>query len=182
MSQTEQTTLKPQQSRVLELLLNGTTVVSAAELSGVHRSTIYNWTRHDVNFRAALQAARVRRVLDVNERIHTMADQAIEILTQALSSDDVRPSRIRTAFGIVRMIRQDEHKQTAPPVAIWADSAFRQQSSVGPMELLSAGAIDWGEFERREAAVDAELMARARQNTLEYRKRREARQNATEAS
>jgi hypothetical protein len=147
--------LTPQQMQVIELLLAGSTVVAAAAKAGISRSTIYHWTRADLNFRAALQAARERRVQDVNERIHDMGDQAISILHSALTGGDVKPIQLRAALAILKMIRQDEEKAIGHPrqLPIESESAAAALTAapvdgplVDPMHLFEAGLIGPDEF------------------------------------
>jgi transposase-like protein len=99
--------LTAQQQQVADLLLNGSTVTAAAAQSGVHRSTIYHWCRNHKVFVSALDAARRRRVLDLNERIHGLADQAFNVMLDALAGKDVKPLQLRAALALLKMIRDD---------------------------------------------------------------------------
>jgi transposase-like protein len=99
--------LTPQQQQVAELLINGSTVTAAAAQTGIHRSTIYHWCRNHKVFVAALDAARRRRVLDLNERIHALADQAFNVMLDALSGKEIKPLQLRAALALLKMIRDD---------------------------------------------------------------------------
>lgn len=186
--------LIPQQTQVIELLLAGSTVIAAAEKTGISRSTIYNWTRTDHTFRAALQAARQRRVQDVNERIHAMGDEAISTLHRALTGGDIKPIQLRAALAILKMIRQDEEKaieiprqlpierqvtlgpttqtQSEPAAAITAAPVDGPLSD--PMELLKAGLIDYEEF----LVLDEELTQLLLEQSREARRKSQQQQQA----
>jgi hypothetical protein len=54
-----------------------------------------------------LDAARRRRVLDLNERIHALADQAFNVMLDALSGKEIKPLQLRAALALLKMIRDD---------------------------------------------------------------------------
>src|SRR4051812_14832295 len=54
-SSIEDQIIQNRQRVVLELLINGQGIATAARLANVHRSTIHRWMKSDVQFRAALQ-------------------------------------------------------------------------------------------------------------------------------
>jgi uncharacterized protein YerC len=113
-----------QQRQVAELLLAGSTVTAAAAHTGIPRSTICHWCRNHNALIAALDAARRRRALDLNERIHSLADQAFAVLVDALAGNEIKPLQLRAALALLKMIRDDgaSPQSAADPRDCWLDA------------------------------------------------------------
>ena len=100
--------LSPIQLQVLDLLLAGSTITEAAEKAHIHRTTIHHWCRAHHTFIAAFNAARERRLLDVNDELRWLSGPALEALRQALTADKpVAPARLRAALAVLKAIQQD---------------------------------------------------------------------------
>ena len=68
--------LSPAQTQVIVALAQGRTVSDAARDAGIHRSTIYNWFRHQPTFQAAFEDARREYVETVHEGMRELASYA----------------------------------------------------------------------------------------------------------
>ncbi len=75
---------------VLEHLVTGSTVVRAAEVAGVDRTTVHRWLRLDHGFQAAYNAARRDLQREVEARLLNLADVALETVEAAVLGGDVR--------------------------------------------------------------------------------------------
>ena len=94
MSDSPFTGLAAAQAQVALLLAHGATVTSAAEVTGLHRSTIYRWIKSDDHFRTALHQGRAEYTLTLRDDLRELSEQALrslmQLLTDPLSSPAVR--------------------------------------------------------------------------------------------
>jgi hypothetical protein len=78
--------LEPAQILALEALLSGQTVTEAAEAAGVNRTTVHRWLRDHFHFQAELNAARLALRQASFVRLDALAERALEVLQQSLST------------------------------------------------------------------------------------------------
>lgn len=97
--------LSPKQSEVLEALLSGSTISHAAELTGVHRSTIHLWCRGNTIFRAALRDAQSQQANLVLDGLRNRANRALETLEEIMI-DPAAPAsvRLKAATIVIRTV------------------------------------------------------------------------------
>jgi transposase-like protein len=78
--------LEPAQMVALEALLSGQTVTDAAAAAGVNRTTLHRWLREHFHFQAELNAARLALRQASFVRLDALAERALEVLQQSLST------------------------------------------------------------------------------------------------
>jgi hypothetical protein len=90
------------QLQVVDALLNGANLNTAAELAGVHRNTIANWRHTSPAFQRAVAIAETEITLALREEAVARAVKAFQVLDQIL--DDPKSStsaRLRAALFIL---------------------------------------------------------------------------------
>jgi len=80
------------QERVIGLLLAGKSVVEAAKLTKIGRSTIQRWKREDADFIAALNTARSERQRAHICELEAMVSAAIANVRGAIEGGDLKTS------------------------------------------------------------------------------------------
>ena len=107
-------TLTPSQIDVLKALVDGLSITKAAEIGGVHRSTVHLWTRHHPAFARALLLARQDRadcLIDELAGLHQLAiDTFREILSDPKASASVR---LKAAMQIVKLVESQRPSELA---------------------------------------------------------------------
>lgn len=97
--QTGEEKLSPSQIMVLSAILAGETIVRAAEISQVDRSTVHRWLREDWEF----QAARNRALLAMQEATATsllaLAQSALDTVAAAINDGDT-PTAVNVLKGL----------------------------------------------------------------------------------
>ena len=95
-------TLSATQLTVIDALLNGANLNTAAETAGVHRNTIANWRHTSPAFQSALDVAQTEMALALREEAVARAAKAFQALDRIL--DDPKSStsaRLRAALFIL---------------------------------------------------------------------------------
>ena len=108
--------LSPQQLTVIAALSTGLTVTNAAELAGVHRSTIYNWRRGIDEFRAALRHSRAQIAQLADDGIQSMVSLALDTIQQLLESEKTPASiKLKAAQAILNSARNFNQPANVSP-------------------------------------------------------------------
>jgi len=96
-------TLLPAQAQVVTALAQGQSVTAAAKQAGVHRDTIYQWLKSQLEFKTAVENARTEYVAVLSDGMRDLAARAIETLKELLD-DPKTPAavRLRTALAILQ--------------------------------------------------------------------------------
>ena len=102
--------LSTRQIAVIEALSNGVTVTEAAAEAGIHRSTINNWRRNNIDFQFAFAHAQYDRALLYRERAESLVDLAYATL-EALLTDPKTPATVRLKAALYI----HEKASTPPP-------------------------------------------------------------------
>jgi hypothetical protein len=106
--------LRIQQRLVLAALMAGKKYGEAAQSAGVDRRTLYNWMRHDENFRAAMTLWRQELLAAARDRLTMGAVDAAEALCHAAGAGNVH-----AAMGLLKGIgvcnRQDPMPKPRAP-------------------------------------------------------------------
>ena len=98
-------TLTPIQIQVLQSLVAGLSISSAAREAGVHRTTVHLWTRTLPDFARALLTLRQQRADRVMDELGDLADLAINTFRQILSDDQASASvRLKAAIEIAKRV------------------------------------------------------------------------------
>jgi len=84
--------LKPNQIVVLNLLLSGINLTSAAETAGVTRRTIHTWLNDDPEFIATFNAAKMEMLEAGRQRLSNSISAALDVVEQAISDGDLNAS------------------------------------------------------------------------------------------
>ena len=82
--------LSPEKVKALQALNAGQNMRQAAKSSGVGRTTLYRWLKHDPYFRAAFNAWKEEMLESAHARLLRSADIAITTLVQAIAKGDAR--------------------------------------------------------------------------------------------
>jgi hypothetical protein len=101
----------PQQSAV-DLLASGKTDTEAAELLGLHRTTVSKWRAYDPVFQAALNRRRAEVWASGVDRLRSLVPKALDALADELDRSG-SPNRLKAAGEILRLAQ-------LPAVAILA--------------------------------------------------------------
>jgi hypothetical protein len=141
------TPLTPIQMQVLQSLASGSTVSAAAEQAGLHRSTIYLWTRTIPGFNQVLADLRQQRASRLVDELGDLADLAIDTFRHILSDDKAPPAaRLKAAMEIVKMVDAQratapkaEEPTPAPAVAERSQSASQAPAAVGRNSACPCG-------------------------------------------
>jgi transposase-like protein len=140
--------LSPIQCQVVAGLLAGKSVSAVARENNIHRSTIYHWRLEHPYFKVVLDKARSRQQTAMFDLVQDLAEQAIEVVSDLLSSEDAN-LRLRAAQAILRLANPghlsketrsvidfealDAH--TAPPVKF---DTIRQNSTLSPEQCRNS--------------------------------------------
>ena len=89
--------ITPDQTRILALLISGSTITNAAQNVGISRRTVHSWLRNDPGFVAAYNQARIELFEAARARLLTLVEAAFGVVGQAIEAGDVR-----TALVILR--------------------------------------------------------------------------------
>jgi hypothetical protein len=84
--------LSIEQQNAIEHLLQGQSDRAAAEAAGVSRQTVWAWRNNDILFITELNRQRVELWSEARVRLKSMANRAIDVLEQQLSSSDPKVS------------------------------------------------------------------------------------------
>ncbi len=125
--------LTPKQAEVLALLMVGTSVTRAAELSGVARATVYRWLEQCDGFQAMLNRGRREVQMTVRAQLEMLSQHAVSAVAQSLIAGNAR-----TAMQLLRGLGFLPGKAAAcgssSPAQVAADRRDRQALN----ELLAA--------------------------------------------
>ena len=96
------TGLAAAKAQVALLLAHGATVTDAAEVTGLHRSTIYRWIKSGDHFRMAVQQGSAEYTLGLRDDLRELSEQALRSLMQLLTDPLSSPSvRLKTCMFIL---------------------------------------------------------------------------------
>ena len=100
--------LSPDQARVVLTLAQGGTVTHAADATGVHRSTIYNWFKQDPLFKQAVIEVRRERNERLFDQMRELESLALARLRRLLEDDSVPASvQLRAATLVLNRCQRD---------------------------------------------------------------------------
>ena len=119
--------LSTKQSRVLNALLLGSTVSSAAESGGVDRSTVYRWLKDDFVFQAELNRRRRDLCHAIERSLLATAVTAAETLRNAVEAGDVATSlQVLRGTGVL--------SGKTPPLGPEDPEVLRDEASIARAE------------------------------------------------
>ena len=110
-------TISPVQSFALEALVRGSTVTKAAEAAGVARETVSRWSHHDPVFIAELHNFRSDLAAQTRYALESLGMSAVAALCEALQDQSMRPTRLRAACAVLKLIGADRAETLAPTTA-----------------------------------------------------------------
>ena len=105
--------LTMQQSRVIDLLLEGKTQRKAAEEVGVTEVTVSRWQRKDVTFQQALEDRQRCLLLTQREALEMLVGKAIWTVA-TLMDDPSGHVRLRAAMAVLRAVGLDRPEEEDP--------------------------------------------------------------------
>src|SRR5947209_12528681 len=97
----EPVALSAVQQRALALLLEGRAFSAAAQVAGVHRSTLYRWIKQDAAFAAAYNAWQQELAESARARAHTAAMAAVEKVIRNMEIDGHLAMKFIKEMGIL---------------------------------------------------------------------------------
>jgi transposase-like protein len=108
-------TLTPEQHRIVTLLAAGYSITEAAAAENIHRNTVGYWRRTQPNFARELEFAIREQRLYWHEQANRLAPQAIATLEELLTNPGTSPSlRFRAATLILKMATDPQTKPIHP--------------------------------------------------------------------
>ena len=111
------TTISPVQSLALDALVSGGSITKAAKEAGVARETVSRWVHHDPAFLAELQNIRAEMAIQTRCALESLGMRAVGVLTDAIENQLVKPSRLRAACALLKMIGADRTETMASTTA-----------------------------------------------------------------
>jgi hypothetical protein len=126
-------TMTPAQGRVIEALASGSTVTAAAKTAGVARETVSRWVHHDPVFIAELHNTRAELAAQTRCALEALGTQAVATLCEALHDQRMRPTRLRAACAVLKMLGADKAETLSPtsPVEVHLRIREREQETRG---------------------------------------------------
>jgi hypothetical protein len=122
-------TLSPIQHHVLSLLAQGSSITAAAATVEIHRNTVANWRRSVPAFAREFEYAGRERALFWQDQAASLAQKAIDVLTDILNDSTAAPSlRLRAAFKVLSMatVPKPEPVKPFPTDAAESEALFGQ--------------------------------------------------------
>jgi transposase-like protein len=92
-------TLSLAQERAVSVLATRRNVAEAARAAGVNRTTVHRWIRGSEAFQQACETRRSQLRSEVQNRLFSIADKAVDVIEQALDDGDPK-----TALAVLRGI------------------------------------------------------------------------------
>lgn len=127
--------LTEQQLACIESLLAGSTKREAAEAVGCSPSTLSQWMQ-EPGFIAQLNSRRADLHEANTERLRSLAQKALEVLTEALESDDEKV-RLSASRQVLKALKLAEIEPPAGPLT--ADDVRRYQKKQALIQGLTGG-------------------------------------------
>ena len=94
--------LPPAQAQVIAFLAQGRSVTAAALEAGTHRTTIYNWLRHEPAFKTAAENARREYGRTLNDQLRDLSARALETLRNLLDDPNIPAAiRLKAALAVL---------------------------------------------------------------------------------
>jgi len=87
-NKTSKKVISPSKERVIEGLVGGLSITTAADANGVSRQNVHRWLREDYEFQAQLNATRTDLRNETEARLFALAAEAIGALENALQRGD----------------------------------------------------------------------------------------------
>ncbi len=124
--------LTVKQLEVVKALSSGLSATTAADVAGLHRTTIHHWCRTIPEFRDALEVAKQARIDIVYDEMNALVSPSIDILRHIIEDESVSPAlRIRTALAILKFVatpaKSATRKQQDPEAEIHHNSSPEEQ-------------------------------------------------------
>ena len=95
-------TLTPQQAEIVHALSQGATITAAAQASGLHRTTVYNWLKTQPAFESAVEQARADYILTLRDDLKSMSCLALSTLRSILETSDIPAAvRLKAALAVL---------------------------------------------------------------------------------
>ncbi len=121
--------LTPEQLNAIDLLILGKTDREVAEAVGVRRETVTKWHKNPF-FSAELSIRREELWSDAKLRLKSLAQEAVNVLTRGLSSQDEKVAitaavHILKTVGLYGEVKQDFGPDT-PEEAVWKQAVERK--------------------------------------------------------
>ena len=97
--------------------MRGSTITKAAEAAGVARETVSRWSHHDPVFIAELHNFRADLAAQTRYALESLGMRAVAALCEALQDQSMRPTRLRAACAVLKLIGADRAETLAPTTA-----------------------------------------------------------------
>jgi hypothetical protein len=94
--------LSEPQERALAVLLEGRAFSAAAQLAGVHRSTLYRWIKEDAAFAAAYNAWQQELAESARARMHAAIHLAVERVIRCMENNQDLSFKVLKEMGILK--------------------------------------------------------------------------------
>lgn len=96
--------LRPNQVKALTALVEGHTIVEAAGLADVSRSTLQKWMQEDDAFRAAFRATKADALDTVARKLLRLGVKAVDTLQAILDTSQNESVKARTAIDSINAL------------------------------------------------------------------------------
>jgi hypothetical protein len=111
----------------MEALLAGKSIVDAATVARVDRTTIHRWFRDDAAFIAEYQTDRAEMVGRIRRELAALGQDAVETLRESLAQGAPPELRLRAALALLKMLGADYPVECGDTTVREAAAAVRER-------------------------------------------------------
>jgi DNA-directed RNA polymerase specialized sigma24 family protein len=101
--------LNAKQTKAILLLIEGKTPEEVSRVLGIHSKTLYRWLEKDIDFKKALQEAKISIFNEALENLKSLSREAVNTLRDLLTSRHKDTARLGSAKTILELaLKQKE--------------------------------------------------------------------------
>ena len=127
--------LSIEQENAIDLLITGKSDGETGKTVGVARQTVWNWRNNDPYFKAELNKRRQALWAASQDRIRSLAADALDVLEEDLQQTDDFKSRSNAAFFVLKSM--GFHKRNLYPWGVTeVDEGEKEEQSLSLMKLI----------------------------------------------
>ena len=95
--------LSPVQAQVAAILAQGHSITAAARQAGIHRSTIYQWLQHSLDFKTTVEDAQQEYLATLTDEMRDLSASALRTLHGVLDNPETHDGiRLKAALAVLQ--------------------------------------------------------------------------------